>query len=133
MLSSLRLKNRIYYGWVVVVVSFLISSSVIPGVRFFYGVFFKSIEAEFTLSRAATASVFSTYMLASVLATLIGGWALDKYGPRIVIFISAVCAGLTALGGYIFDVSYTPPGGTLVSVRTVFIALVRRETGRVRV
>src|SRR3989337_4020257 len=57
------------------------------GMRFSYGVFFKSIEGEFNLSRAATSSIFSAHMALGIVVAIVGGWALDRFGPKIVTFI----------------------------------------------
>ncbi len=67
------------------------------GVRASFGVFFKSIESEFNLSRAATSGVFSVYMLLCSIVAILGGWALDKYGPRLVVFLMGWFAGLGLL------------------------------------
>ena len=50
--SLFGVRDRLFYGWVVVVV-FLVISIAFYGIHFSFGVFFKSIEAEFGLSRAA--------------------------------------------------------------------------------
>lgn len=95
-LTLKRIKERIFYGWVIVASIFFIGTT-IWGLRFSFGVFFKSIEAEFNLSRGATSAVFSVYMaLASVFAIL-GGWALDRYGPRIVVLSMGIITGLGLL------------------------------------
>lgn len=90
------LKERAGYGWVIVVV-FLLASLVIIGIRLSFGVFFKSIEAEFGLSRAATSAVFSTYMALGCVFALIGGWALDRWGPRRLLFLMGCFTGLALI------------------------------------
>ena len=96
MLILKRIKERLFYGWVVVASIFFIGTT-IWGLRFSFGVFFKSIEAEFSLSRGATSGVFSVYMaLASVFAIL-AGWALDRYGPRIIVLLMGIITGLSLL------------------------------------
>ncbi|MFC1872945.1 MFS transporter [Chloroflexota bacterium] len=88
-----KLKDKLFYGWVIVA-AFLIIFTTIIGARFSFGVFFKSIEGEFELTRAATSSIFSTYMLFTVLFGVLGGWALDKYGPKPVMLLTGFFAGL---------------------------------------
>jgi hypothetical protein len=51
-LSSNR---KFFYGWVVVA-TFLVAGTTLWGIRLSFGVFFKSLESEFQLSRAATIS-----------------------------------------------------------------------------
>jgi MFS family permease len=72
-------------------------NATIMGTSFSFGVFFKSLEAEFSLSRATTSSIFSAYLALSVVFSLLGGWALDKYGPRIVLFLMGFFTGLSFL------------------------------------
>jgi len=90
------LKDRLFYGWVVVA-TFFIAGTAIWGVRFSFGVFFKSIESEFSLTRAATSAIFSTQMALGAVFTIVGGWALDRYGPRIVLFLMGLFTGLGLL------------------------------------
>jgi MFS family permease len=60
-------------------------------------VFLKSIEGEFGVSRGATSGIFSVYMLFCGLLSIIGGWALDRYGPRKVAFVMGSFTGLSLL------------------------------------
>ncbi len=80
-----------------VVVAGLIIGLISLGVRYSFGVFFKSIESEFGLTRAATSGIFSVYMVLSGVIAILGGWALDKYGPRIVTALMGLFAGLSLL------------------------------------
>lgn len=96
MSSLLRVKEKIFYGWVVVASS-LIIGTVIWGIRFSFGVFFKSIESKFGLSRMATSGVFSVYTILYAVFGVLGGWVLDKYGPRTITFLMGLFAGLSLL------------------------------------
>jgi MFS family permease len=87
---------RIFYGWVVIGALLLILA-VVLGTRISYGVFFKSIEGEFQLSRFETSAFFSTYMLITCLFAFFGGAALDRYGPRVVLFLMGLCTGASLL------------------------------------
>ncbi|MFC2009786.1 MFS transporter [Chloroflexota bacterium] len=80
-----------------IIAAFLIISTTIIGIRFSFGIFFTSIEGEFELTRAATSSIFSTYMIFTVLAGVLGGWALDRYGPKPVMLLTGVFAGIGLL------------------------------------
>ncbi len=91
--STIR-TDRFYYGWVVLAAGFVIML-VVMGVRYSFGVFFKSLESEFGLSRAATSEIFSAYMLLSILFAILGGWAVDRYRPRIVFTVMAFFTGLS--------------------------------------
>jgi len=88
------IKNRVFYGWIVIA-DLLLVVSIIFGVRFCYGVFFKSIAAEFQLSRLTTSAIFSTYMVIGCIFAILGGWALDRYGPRVVLTLMGLFTGLS--------------------------------------
>lgn len=88
--------DRIFYGWVVIGALLLILALIL-GTRISYGVFFKSIEAQFQLTRLQTSSFFSTYMLISCFFAFFGGAALDRYGPRLVLFLMGLCSGSSLL------------------------------------
>ena len=94
--SPLRLKDRTFYGWVVVGAFFIISATIM-GVRYSFGVFFKSLASEFDLTRTATSMIWSVYMIAGTVFIILGGWALDRYGPRIVVLVMGIFCGLSLL------------------------------------
>ncbi|MFC1956233.1 MFS transporter [Chloroflexota bacterium] len=92
----LKSNSKIFYGWIIVAVLLVIIC--IPyGIRFSFGVFFKSLEADLGLSRAATSSIFSVYMLSFSAFAIAAGWASDKYGPRPVFSLMSVLGGLSLL------------------------------------
>ncbi|MFC1971731.1 MFS transporter, partial [Chloroflexota bacterium] len=94
MTSLSRLKHSFFYGWVIIA-SLLIINTAFSGARFSFGIFFKSIESEFSLSRATTSTVFSSYALLCCVFAILGGWAIDKYGSRVVVLFMGVIAGLS--------------------------------------
>jgi len=94
LLSPLKLKDKLFYGWVVVATFFIVGTT-LWGIRFSFGVFFKSIEGEFDLTRAATSTIFSVYMVFGGIFTILGGWALDRYGPRLIILLMGLFTGLS--------------------------------------
>lgn len=85
-----------FYGWVIAGAGLIISVTGI-GARYSFGVFLKSLEAEFGMPRAASSGIFSVYMLICCLITVLGGWAMDKYGPRLVSFFMGSFIGLSFL------------------------------------
>jgi MFS transporter, OFA family, oxalate/formate antiporter len=89
-----ELARAIYYGWIVLGAC-LIIGTLSAGIRFSFGVFFKSIEADFGLNRAETSGVMSFYMLICCIASLLGGWVLDRYGPRKLL---TLCGLFTVVG-----------------------------------
>lgn len=86
--------QRLYYGWVVVF-GCLLSVLIIFGIRYSYGVFFKSLEQGFGWNRTMTSGLFSTYMILCCVFAILGGWALDRYGPRIVFALMGLFTGLS--------------------------------------
>ena len=94
--SLFGVRDRVFYGWVVVAACFLLTA-VVFGVRYSFGVFFKSLEDYFELTRAATSGIFSAYMVLCCAVAMLGGWALDRYGPRIITLLMAVFTGLSLI------------------------------------
>lgn len=89
-------KDRIYYGWIVVATCLFIGT-IIYGIRYSYGVFFKPLEQDFDLSRTLTSGVFSVHMLLCCVFAILGGWALDRYGPKIVVILMGFFTGLSLI------------------------------------
>ena len=83
-----------FYGWIVVGSGFVMSIIGI-GSRYCYGVFLKSFEVEFGISRMMTSSIFSVYMLLCSVIAVFGGWAMDRYGPKRVGLIMGTFTGLS--------------------------------------
>ncbi|MSQ28382.1 MAG: MFS transporter [Dehalococcoidia bacterium] len=89
--------GRIYYGWVVVAVSFL-AIVVSAGVRAAPQALIHPLEQEFGWDRASIALAVSTSLLFYGISGPIAGRLLDKYGPRGVMmgFLSMTGAGILA-------------------------------------
>ncbi len=58
-----------------------------------FGVFFKPMSAEFGWTRAMTAGAYSLRSIEGGIASPLVGWAVDKYGSRVVILIGAIISG----------------------------------------
>lgn len=91
-----RIRQKLSYGWIVVAVC-LIIGTVTLGTRYSFGVFFKSIDAEFGLNRTVTSAILSANMVFGSILTLTGGWALDKYGPRKITVVMGLFTGLSLI------------------------------------
>ncbi len=96
MSSIFQIKDRIFYGWVVVA-SVIASSFIMMGVNSSFGVLFKSLEGTFGLTRATTSAILSGRMAFSCVFAFLGGWAIDRYGPRIVFSIMGFFIGLSLI------------------------------------
>ncbi|MFC1968632.1 MFS transporter, partial [Chloroflexota bacterium] len=89
-------KERLLYGWVVIAGCFIILTTAMA-TRYSFGVFFRALEEDFGLTRAATSGIFSVHMLLCPAVAVLGGWALDRYGPRVVVLITGFLTGLSLL------------------------------------
>jgi len=81
----------------VVVAAFLAIGTILYGSSYSFGVFLKSIAGEFGLTRGVTSAIFSAHMALGLVYAVIGGWALDRYGPRIIVFLIGLFTGLGLL------------------------------------
>ena len=80
-MSKSTQKSGVFYGWVIVAVSFA-SLIIVMGTRFSFGVFYISILEETGWPRAATAGIFSVSMVTYAVVSLGVGAAFDRLGPR---------------------------------------------------
>jgi MFS family permease len=91
-----KTNGQLFYGWIVVTTSFVLSALIL-GSRYCFGVFFKSLGNEFDLTRMATSIIFSIYMVLCPIFAMIGGRVLDRYGPRLVVFSMGIFTSLSLL------------------------------------
>jgi len=86
-----------YYGWVIVALAFL-GNLAATSIRSAPSVLIHPLEAEFGWSRTAISSAASLNLLFLGLFAPLGGWLIDRVGPRRVIFgcLAATAAGVTA-------------------------------------
>ena len=96
MFSIFKIRDNYFYGWVVVV-AIIACGFIMAGVNSSFGVFFKSFEETFGLTRATTSAIFSARMAFSSVSAFLGGWAIDRYGPRIVYFTMGTFIGLSLI------------------------------------
>ena len=94
--SRFRIKDKLFYGWMVVIASFIISI-IVFGIRLSFGVFFKSLASEFGLTRAETSGVYSAYMLLCCVFAIVSGWGADKFSPKILISLMGLFTGLSLI------------------------------------
>jgi MFS family permease len=89
-------RGGLHHAWVVLgalVVVMLLGS----GLRAVFGVFIKPMEATFGWDRAALSGAAAISLLLLGAAGPIVGWLADQWGPRRVIFVSAILLGLGAM------------------------------------
>ncbi len=91
---NLEKKIPFYYGWVIVVTSF-ITLGVAFGVWYSFSVLYIAIINDFSWSRATTAGIFSLFTISHYLCAFLTGWLIDRFGPRLVIPIGAMWLALS--------------------------------------
>lgn len=94
MLSILRVKDRFFYGWVVVG-ALTLNTLIMMGLNSSFGIFFRSFEDTFGLSRTVTSSILSVRMAFGCISAYLGGWAIDRYGPRLVFLLMGLFVGIS--------------------------------------
>ncbi len=92
--SPLEPKRKIFYGWWIVLATNIICLIGYGTWLYSFGVFFKPMASEFGWTRAMTAGAYSLRSIEGGIASPIVGWAVDKYGSRIVILLGAILSGL---------------------------------------
>jgi MFS family permease len=88
------MKNKIFYGWWIVLATSIICMIGYGTWLYCFGVFFKPMASEFGWTRAETAGAYSFRGIQGGITSPIVGWAVDKYGSRGVILVGAIVAGL---------------------------------------
>jgi MFS family permease len=86
--------KKIFYGWWIVLATNVICLLGFGTWLYSFGVFFKPMMVEFGWTRAMTAGAASLRSVEGGVAGPVVGWAVDRYGSRIVILTGAVISGL---------------------------------------
>lgn len=97
------MKKKIFYGWYIVAATHLICMIGYSTWLYCFGVFFRPMAGEFGWSSTATSFAYSLRSVEGGLAAPVVGWSVDKYGPRIVVFIGGIIAGLGFVLMYTID------------------------------
>jgi len=71
----------------------LVMATILMGIVFTFGFFFKAIAAEFELNRALTSAIVSTNIIVGGLTAVVAGRVIDRYGPRRVILVMGILTG----------------------------------------
>jgi len=87
-------RPRVFYGWLIVVVSALGLFFGAPLVVFSFSVFFKPLVEGFHASRAAVSFAFSVSNFIGALWLPFTGMLIDRFGAKRVIFVSTAVFGL---------------------------------------
>ncbi len=86
-------ESKFYYGWVVVIASFLVTF-IFFSIRYSFGIFSDSLLEEFgwTETLIFGASLFST--IVGGLSSIVMGRLSDRYGPKITVGVNGFLVGL---------------------------------------
>lgn len=101
---SWRTRLPFFYGWLVVA-SFFVALTISQGIYYSFTVFFVALLEEYGWGRAATAGVFSVFVLVSSFGGVVAGALVDRFGPRSATAVGAIllavgtaaCSQLTEL------------------------------------
>lgn len=88
-----KIRGAIYYGWLVVGVAFM-AMFVNYGVRYTKTVLIKDVTAELNIGRGAGSLPFTISILVYALLAPLVGRLVDRYGPRWVMMVGALLAGV---------------------------------------
>ncbi len=86
-------KTRFFYGYIVIAASFIIQGIGIGTLNTF-GVFFKPLLNEFGWSRATISGASSSAFFLLGLISILAGSLNDRFGPRLIMALSALFCGL---------------------------------------
>ncbi len=89
-------KPKLFYGWVIVFISFLMLL-VTSGIVLSFGVFMNPLTSEFQWDRTAVSIAVSSFMLVQGLLSPFVGRLIDRYGPKIVVTLGVFILGVTLI------------------------------------
>jgi len=87
------MKTKLFYGWWIVAATNIICMFGYGTWLYSFGVFFKPMSEEFGWTRAMTSGAYALRSVEGGVASPVVGWAVDKYGARLLVIIGAVVAG----------------------------------------
>ena len=85
--------SRVYYGWVIVAACFTMWT-VVFGIQYSFGIFFKSLQDALGCSRGAISWAMTIHLFIYALSMVPAGWAIDRFSIRIVYSLAAFGVGL---------------------------------------
>ncbi len=95
--------KRVYYGWAIVIATFVVSFGQVPVFGPVLGVFILPMQEELGWSRATIALGFTIGSVTGSITTFIIGSFLDRYGARISVVSSGVIITVAMLGLAMMD------------------------------
>ncbi len=90
--------KRVYYGWAIVLATFVVSFGQVPVFGPVLGVFILPIQEELGWSRATISLAFTIGSISGSVTTFIIGSLLDRYGARIIVVSAGIVITIAMLG-----------------------------------
>ena len=125
-------RRRIFYGWWIVLAGFGIM--VLGGTLLFhaFGAYVKVLEEEFGWSRTQLSIAFALQRVETGFLGPLQGWAVDRYGPRRVMWVGITLFGLAfmafsqvnSLLGFYLVFALIAIGSSLGSMLSISVAIV---------
>jgi MFS family permease len=87
---------RFFYGWIVVIASFLITF-ICYSIRYTFGIFSVSLSKDFEKFGWTGTLIFGAFLFSTIVGGLSGivmGRLIDRYGPKITVGVSGFLVGL---------------------------------------
>lgn len=82
-------EGELFYGWVIVATCLLITT-VSFGSGYTFGVFLMPLRDTFGWTSAATSAAYSVCIFCYTSLSILAGWGVDKFGPRITTVIGGI-------------------------------------------
>ncbi len=95
--------KRVYYGWAIVLATFVVSFGQVPVFGPVLGVFILPIQEELGWSRATISLAFTIGSISGSVTTFIIGSLLDRYGARIIMVSTGIVITGAMLGLAVMD------------------------------
>ena len=90
--------KRVYYGWAVVLGSFLAAFGAVPAHGPLVGIFVPYMAEDLGWSVATLSLAFTLGSMAAAFSALVVGRYLDRYGARVIIVVSGVVISVALVG-----------------------------------
>ena len=94
--ETVSTKHRIYYGWRVVAVGFILFV-LMYGTRFSFGLYIKPLAGYFLTNRASISGSQSLFMAVYAVFSLLAGTLVNRYGPKRMVVGGALLIGVGML------------------------------------
>ncbi len=95
--------KRVFYGWAIVIATFVVSFGQVPVFGPVLGVFILPIQEELGWSRATISLAFTIGSMTGSVTTFIIGTLLDRYGARIIVVSAGIVITVAMLGLAMMD------------------------------